>query len=142
MAYFARLNRDSIVEQVIRVDNVMLLDADGREREELGIQFCKSLYGEDTIWVQTSYNGTIRRLYAGVGVLYRSDLDAFLPPQPYPSWLFNEQTFEWEAPVAKPMYPEDFYDGDGTGTVYIWDEATLQWVMPSRDYVPSADAYS
>jgi hypothetical protein len=68
-------------------------------------------------WVQTSYNATFRKNYAGVGYRYDEDLDAFIPPQPFPSWTLNEVTARWMSPTP---YPQD-------GRVYNWDEETLTW---------------
>jgi hypothetical protein len=68
--------------------------------------------------VQTSYNGKIRKNYAGVGYKYDSQRDAFIPPQPYPSWTLVEETCQWTAPV---LYPAD-------GKQYGWDEATTNWI--------------
>lgn len=117
MAHFAQLDDNNIVTQVIVVANEELL-LDGVENETKGILFCKSLLGEDTKWKQTSYNGNIRKNYAGIGYTYDSDRDAFISPKPFESWLLNEDTCRWEAPVA---YPED-------GKLYEWDETTTSWV--------------
>ena len=68
-------------------------------------------------WVKTSYNGNIRKNYAGIGFTYDEDKDAFIPPSPYTSWVLNEETARWEAPVA---YPTD-------GLIYAWDEANISW---------------
>ena len=116
MAHFAKLN-NGIVEQVIVIDNKELL-VNGVELEEKGIEFCKTLFGEDTEWVQTSYNGKIRHKYAGIGDTYDYDNDVFISPQPYPSWTLNV-SFDWEAPVE---YPND-------GLIYEWDEDNLQWKL-------------
>lgn len=70
MAHFAKLNADNIVEAVIVVNNEVITGDDGKESEALGINFCKSLYGDDTKWVQTSYNGSFRGRYAGIGMKY------------------------------------------------------------------------
>ena len=113
MAHFAQLN-GQIVTQVIVVANEELLD-NGIESEAKGIAFCQSLFGGD--WKQTSYNGRIRKNYAGIGYTYDSQRDAFIPPQPYPSWTLVEETCQWTAPVAMP-----------TDGIYTWDEATLSWV--------------
>lgn len=78
MAHFAEVNNENAVQQVIVVANEMLLDKDGKEVEALGIDFLKSLYGQDTNWVQTSYNGTFRGRYAGVGMIYDKDLNEFI----------------------------------------------------------------
>jgi len=79
MAHFAQLDENNVVTQVIVVHNNELLD-NGVEREELGVAFCKSLFGADTRWVQTSYNGSIRKHYAGVGYTYDPVADEFVPP--------------------------------------------------------------
>ena len=122
MAHFAQLDENNVVTQVIVVANEELL-LDGVETEAKGVIFCKSLFGEDTKWKQTSYNGNIRKNYAGIGYTYDAGIDAFVPPKPYPSWVLNSNTAQWEAPV--PM-PQD-------GKMYSWDEATQSWVE-----VPSA----
>ena len=118
MAHFAKLTASNIVEEVIVVDNIHVLDSDGNESEAVGIAYCQSLYGAETIWRQTSYNGTFRCNYAGIGFYYDLDLDAFIAPQPYPSWSLNPDTAQWQAP--KP-YPVD-------GNAYSWSEPLLRWV--------------
>ena len=118
MAHFAQLDENNIVTQVIVVHNNELLDENGVEIESKGVAFCKSLYGWGTNWVQTSYNGNIRKNYAGIGYTYDAARDAFIPPQPYPSWVLDEATCRWQAPV--PM-PQD-------GKLYRWDEPTTSWV--------------
>jgi hypothetical protein len=79
MAHFAQLDENNVVTQVIVVHNNELLD-NGVEYEELGVAFCKSLFGADTRWVQTSYSGSIRKHYAGVGYTYDPVADEFVPP--------------------------------------------------------------
>ena len=118
MAHFAQLDKNNIVLQVIVIHNNELLDENGTENEFRGIQFCQSLFGNDTIWIQTSYNGKFRKNYAGIGFVYDQQKDAFIPPKPFASWIFNEQTCQWNAPVSKP---ED-------GFFYNWDELTTSWV--------------
>ena len=117
MAHFAQLDDNNMVLQVIVVHNNECLGDNGNESESVGIAFCQSLF-PGTRWRQTSYNGNIRKNYAGIGYQYNPTLDAFVPPTPYPSWVLNEVTCQWAAPVA---YPTD------TKT-YKWDEATLSWV--------------
>jgi len=80
MAHFAQLDENNVVTQVIVVHNNELVD-NGVEREELGVAFCKSLFGADTRWVQTSYNGNIRGVYAGIGYTYDPDKDEFIAPE-------------------------------------------------------------
>jgi hypothetical protein len=115
MAHFAELDDNNIVKQVIVVSNDELLDESGIESEQKGADFCTNLLGGR--WVQTSYNGNIRKNYAGIGYLYDPIRDAFVAPQPYPSWVLDEQTCRWEAPVA---YPTD-------GLIYDWVEDDLNW---------------
>jgi hypothetical protein len=121
MAHFAKIE-NNVVTQVIVVDNKDCADASGVEKEYIGAAFCERLFGGT--WKQTSYNGSIRKNYAGVGYTYDSERDAFIPPKPYPSWLLNEDTCLWDAPVAMPA-------DAGTGEPpkrYTWDEATTSWV--------------
>jgi len=115
MAHFARIE-DGIVQQVIVIGNDDAPDP-YPESETLGQAFIASL-GFGGEWRQTSYNGTFRLNYAGIGYEYREDIDGFIPPQPFPSWLLDESTGLWEAPVP---YPE----GDG---MYQWDEDAQEWV--------------
>lgn len=118
MAHFAQLDDNNVVLQVIVVHNNELLDEDGQESEAKGIEFCKSILGESTRWKQTSYNGNMRKNYAGIGYYYDGMRDAFVAPRPFQSWLLDEDTCRWNAPT--PM-PED-------GKFYNWDEATTSWV--------------
>jgi hypothetical protein len=118
MAHFAELDENNIVLRVIVVSNADTSDVNGVEREEIGVAFCHSLFGSSTVWKQTSYNGNMRRNYAGIGYSYDASRDAFIPPKPFPSWVLNEQTCLWDAPVAYP---------DG-GKFYRWDEPTTSWI--------------
>ena len=118
MAYFAKLDENNVVLEVLAVNNNELLQ-DGVESEAKGIQFLVDWSGGYTNWKQTSYNGRIRKNYAGVGFKYDSVRDAFIPPQPFPSWVLNEETCLWDAPVAMPA----------DGQMYTWDEATTSWVV-------------
>ena len=117
MAHFAELDSNNTVLRVIVVNNNDILDSNGQESEEVGINFCKGLFGGE--WKQTSYNASFRKNYAGIGYTYDSVLDAFIPPQPYPSWVLNQSTCLWEAPVPMPT----------DGQLYSWDEATTSWVV-------------
>ena len=120
MAHFAKLNKDNIVIHISVVDNKDTLDNSGYEGEVIGIAYLQSVHGNNTNyrWRQTSYNGTFRKNYAGVGYTYDSTRDAFIAPQNYPSWILNETTCQWESPVA---YPDD-------DKRYEWDELTTNWV--------------
>ena len=122
MAHFAQLDENNVVTQVIVVGNSDCADANGVEKESIGVAFCERLIGGT--WKQTSYNGNIRKNYAGIGYTYNADLDAFVPPKPFNSWILNTDLAQWEAPVAMP-------EDAGTGEppkMYSWDEATTSWV--------------
>lgn len=117
MAHFAQLDENSIVQQVLVVDNTQITDENGVEQELLGIAFLQSLFGSHTVWKQTSYNGNIRKNYASIGFAYDASCDAFIPPKPFASWKLNEATCQWEPPVAMP----------NDGPAYAWDEANQNW---------------
>lgn len=90
MAHFAELNDEQTIVQVIVVNNDVLIDEDGNENENQGIAFCQSLYGANTNWKQTSYNGTIRGKYAGIGFTYNTSLDKFISPKCHEQAVLNE----------------------------------------------------
>jgi len=102
MAHFAKLDNNKVVTEIL------VAEQDFINSGALGDAFR---------WVQTSYNNNFRKNFAGVGDTYDSTKDAFYKPQPYPSWVLNESTCIWEAPVAKP----------DDGKMYNWDEATTNW---------------
>jgi len=114
MAHYAKLDENNVVTQVVVIDNKDTADASGVEKEHIGAAFCERLFGGT--WKQTSYNGNIRKNYAGIGYTYRSDIDAFVAPKPFASWILNADA-QWEAPVAMPT----------DGQMYTWDEATTSW---------------
>jgi hypothetical protein len=119
MAHFARLTQQNKVVTVIVVNNQELLDENNIEQESLGITFCKSLYGNNTIWVQTSFNGNFRKKFAAIGDTYDSDLNAFISPQPFSSWTLNTDTCEWDPPTPRPT--------SNNYTMYIWEESSTSW---------------
>ena len=114
MAHFAELDENNTVLQVVFVANEDCLK-NGVELEEAGIAFCTALLGGT--WIQTSYNANFRKNYAGIGFSYDQSRDAFIPPQPFSSWILNEDTCQWLPPTARPL--EGFW---------IWDEETTQWI--------------
>ena len=116
MAHFAKIGLNGKVIEVQSVVNEVLHDANGVEQENIGIDFLTNLHGW-AIWKQTSYNNNIRKNFAGIGYTYDENRDAFIPPKPFTSWILNEETCQWKAPVA---YPDD-------GNVYNWNEETQQW---------------
>lgn len=122
MAHFAEINHENQVLRVIVIGNSDCLDANGQESEDIGISFCKSLFGDHTEWRQTSYNGNIRKNYAGVGYFYNEEKDAFIPPKPFESWTLNETTCLWEPPT--PIPPQE----EGKFIPYVWSEEKQNWI--------------
>ena len=128
MASFAKIGLNGKVIAVHSVVNEVLHDSNGIEREDIGIDFLTKLHGW-SVWVQTSYNthggvhklgGTpFRKNHAGIGFTYDSQRDAFISPKPYNSWILNEQTCLWEAPVAMPI----------DDNKYKWNEEILNWEL-------------
>jgi hypothetical protein len=116
MAHFAKLDENNNVLAVHVVNNDVIT-IDGNESEQAGVDFLTGLHGH-TLWKQTSYNGTFRKNYAGIGYTYDAVRNAFIAPKPYSSWTLNETTCQWEAPV---VYPTD-------NKRYTWDEASTSWV--------------
>jgi hypothetical protein len=111
MAHFAKLGMGNIVETVIVVSN------DIATTEQAGVDFINQLYNTRDVWKQTSYNGNIRKNFAGIGYKYDTQRDAFIPPKKYNSWILDENTCRWKAPID---YPND-------GKLYKWDEQTISW---------------
>jgi hypothetical protein len=116
MASFAKIGLNSKVIEVLSVNNEVLKDSNGVEQEVNGIDFLTKLTGYP-VWVQTSYNNNIRKNHASIGMTYDEERNAFIPKKPFNSWVLNEDTCQWKAPVAKP---ED-------DNMYSWNESTLTW---------------
>ena len=126
MASFAKIGLNNKVIEVLSVHNNVLKDSNGVEQEVNGIDFLTKLTGW-AVWKQTSYNtragvhingGTpLRKNHAGIGMTYDEDRDAFIPKKPFNSWLLNESTCNWEAPVAMPT----------DGKKYNWNEINQNW---------------
>jgi len=117
MAYFAKLGTGNIIEQVISINNAVITDANGVEQEQLGVDFINKLYNTRDVWKQTSYNNNFRKNFAGIGYQYDQTRDAFIPPKTFNSWVLNEDTCRWEAPIP---YPQD-------NNNYKWNEQTKSW---------------
>jgi hypothetical protein len=112
MAHFAILKAGNIVEQVVVVSN------DIATSEQAGIEFLRNLYKDQHLPViQTSFNNNIRKNYAGIGYQYDQQRDAFIAPKPFNSWVLNEDTCRFEAPIT---YPQD-------GNIYRWNEQNQSW---------------
>lgn len=127
MAHYAELNENNEVIYVIYMDNEIIIDENGNEVEELGIQHLHTHHGADRRWIRTSYRGNFRGKYAAVGDIYRKDLDIFISPQPYSSWILNETTGIWESPVGP--HPELTEKQIEERSYYSWDEENQQWAL-------------
>jgi len=123
MAHFAKLDSDNNVIQVVVVDNEDLREEDGNESEQKGIEFLMEVTGYSK-WKQTSYNASIRKNYAGIGFKYDENLDCFIPPKPYDSWIFDDKTVTW---IPSIPYPTD-------GEDYVWIEETKSWEKTKELY--------
>ena len=131
MASFAKIGLNNKVIEVLSVVNEVLHDSNGVEQEVLGVEFLTNLYGW-SIWKQTSYNthggvhnngGTpLRKNHAGIGMTYDEDRDAFITKKPFNSWILNEDTCLWNAPVDMP----------DDGKKYIWNESILNWEIKTN----------
>jgi hypothetical protein len=126
MAYFAKLGTGNIIEQVISINNSVITDSNGIEQEQLGVDFINKLYNTRDVWKQTSYNGNFRKNYAGIGYQYDQMRDAFIPPKPFNSWILNEDTCLWNAPVAMPT--TELEDNQ----YYSWNESIINWEIKNR----------
>jgi len=133
MAHFAELNSDNVVTRVIVVANQDTSDANGVEKEYIGAAFCEKLFGGT--WKQTSYNNSIRKRYAGIGYTYNAQLDAFVAPKPFNSWVLNNDTADWDPPISRP-------EDEGTGDppiIYVWNEEAHQadntqgWILRPQE---------
>jgi hypothetical protein len=122
MAHFAKIDLEGNVLEVLVVDNKDITSPEGEEAEVLGQTLLFNLTGH-RLWRQTSYTGSMRKNYAGIGHKYDKDRDAFIEKKPHESWILDEETARWKSP--KP-YPNDNH-------VYDWDEATQDWVRVKRN---------
>jgi hypothetical protein len=123
MAHFAKLDENNIVINVEVVTNSVIIDENDNEVEQLGVDFLNELYGTTDVYKQTSYNGNLRKNYAGMGYVYDEARDAFISPQPYPSWVLNEATCQYEAPIELPSDASR----NGGDAKYQWNEDTQAW---------------
>lgn len=119
MAHFAKLDNNNIVIDVQVVNND-IITINGTESEQAGVEFLRNLYGDNSNWKQTSYTKSFRKNYAGIGYKYDEHWDAFIPPQPFPSWKLNYETYRWYPPIPKP---ECGYDFD-----WRWSEINQEWI--------------
>ncbi len=125
MAHYARVNSDNIVIYVTPVSNEIITDSNDTEQDELALSHLYESVPESIgdRWIKTSYNNNFRKNYASIGYSYDENLDAFIPPKPFNSWVLNEQSGNWEAPIPMPEMGED-------GIIYQWDDEIENW-MPT-----------
>ena len=139
MAHFAKINENNIVIEVVVVNNEVLLE-NGVEVEQKGIDFLNNLLGNAT-WIQTSYNGTLRKQFGGVGYLYDEINDIFIESQPFSSWTLDSD-FDWQPPTPMPINGKQYEYNDETQTwdlikrlqpfnSWIWNEEEYQWDPPT-----------
>ena len=107
MAYWAEIDEKKIVTRVLIGDD---------NEPDKGFQWLVDNLGGT--WIETFLDGSSRKNYAGIGFTYDDKRDAFIPPQPFPSWILNEKTYQWESSIP---YPSD-------KGIYIWDEKTQSWI--------------
>jgi len=112
MSHFAEIDENNIVLRVLVGDNDMPNEGYDWFVENLG-----------GTWIKTSYNGSIRKNYAGVGYTYDEERDAFISPKPFESWTLNETTCQWQSPIP---YPQD-------GRIYSWNEESLSWTELEKE---------
>ena len=135
MASFAKIGLNNKVIEVLSVVNEVLYDANGVEQESIGVDFLTKLTGW-AIWKQTSYNtakgvhklggNPFRKNFAGIGFTYDEDRDAFIPKKPYNSWILNEDTCFWEAPITKPTTELE------NNQYYFWNESIINWEIKTK----------
>jgi hypothetical protein len=128
MAHYAKLDVTHNVINIHVLNNTVITDGEGNEQEQLGVDFLTQLHGVGS-YIQTSYNGSFRKNYAGIGYSYDKVRDAFIPPKPYPSWTLNEGTCLWDAPTSRP----------DDNKAYSWDEATTSWKAEEAELATDED---
>ena len=117
MAHFAQIGLNNKVISVTLIDDSIITDADGVEREDLGVDYLANLTGYP-IWKRTWKDGSQRKRFGSKGYTYDEENDCFLPLKPFPSWSVDTETLNWKAPVD---YPDD-------GEYYVWNDAGRNWI--------------
>ncbi len=125
MAHFALVDQNNIVVNVSKISNDVMLDSDGNESEQLGIDFLNKITPppQNARWIQTSYNSSFRGNYAGIGMKYYEEYDMFLYDKPYESWILIDA--KWEPPIERPEPNLEL----GYAHHYDWDEDNIQWQL-------------
>jgi hypothetical protein len=148
MAHYAKLGINSKVIGVEVVADADCQDSNGNEDEAVGVQFLENIHGWP-LWKKTSYNTrggkhyqadgsessdqskAFRKNYAAIGYTYDEDRDAFYAPKPYNSWVLNETTCAWDAPVTYPSVTE--YGDPAKGYRISWDESNTRWIAADQE---------
>ena len=121
MAHYAKIDENNVVERVEKLDDFYEWTDTGELSEQNAIAYLRKIWGASTNWVKTSYNANIRGMYAGIGDIYRADLDKFVSAKPagMDSWVFNEETLQWEPPIPMPPANEEH--------IWEWNEELQKW---------------
>lgn len=119
MAHFAKIDENNTVVDILVVPD---------DQEERGAEYLTQDLGLEGNWIQTSYNGNIRKMFAGLGYIYNQEYDVFLPPKPFPSWIIDPVLKEWVAPIERPEEIE--------GTGLRWNEASQSWERHDTPVLP------
>lgn len=117
MAHFAKIGIDNTVLEILVVNDNNCMSPQGLVQEEIGVEFLRNLTGHQA-WKQTYFDNSFRKRFAAVGYTYNSDLDAFIPPKPYPSWTLDTENATWISPTPMPT---------GVDRTYSWNEQILSW---------------
>jgi len=138
MAHFAELDENNVVKRVIVVSNNDTTNANGIEEEAVGVSFCRRLFGEHTNWKKTSYNHKFRKTFAGKGMIYNEEYDAFVVTQPFSSWSLNAETLDWDPPTPMPELTEEEI---ASSSFYVWDESAYNengqgWTLFTPEPLP------
>ena len=132
MAHYAKIEKIdgiSTVTKVLFVNNDITHNVNGEEIDGLGVEYLRKLFGPTTTWVRTSINHNVRGCYAGVGYIYDENQDKFMPPKPkeFPSWIWNDESKTYKAPIPRPELPE------GDNRLPLWNEEKQEWHLIERE---------
>lgn len=136
MVNFAQLDENNYVIRVVEIDNSFLVGADGIENEELGVSKCKEIYGQETVWKKTIEgnigSANVDKIIhpANIGYQYNEEVNGFIPPQPYPSFIFDKDTMCWESTIPIPRLSKE---EESLGAWYDWQEKTKEWILKFPD---------
>lgn len=123
-AGFAEIDQNNKVIRIICINREDMLDENGIESDSVGEEFCKTITNSHFRWIRTYRDGSKRNIQAAIEYSYDEEKDIFIRSQPYPSWVFNEQTMDWDPPIP---YPDDYHLH--CQYAYIWNESTQEWIF-------------